>query len=154
MKKGIITILFFNLVIINSLAQTNYITFDEANKSKDYTTKGNGFTYENGIDGKYLTLNSDENFNHIELEGINLDGKQDFTLQFWLKTTSDKPMVFVSQKLFTDKSIGSQKNKGWALYSSGGTFGWSVGSGSRRLNYERDNGSIMPIKDGEWHLFS
>jgi len=154
MKKGIITILFFNLVIINSLAQTNYITFDEANKSKDYTTKGNGFTYENGIDGKCLTLNSDENFNHIELEGINLDGKQDFTLQFWLKTTSDKPMVFVSQKLFTDKSIGSQKNKGWALYSSGGTFGWSVGSGSRRLNYERDNGSIMPINDGEWHLFS
>ena len=66
MKKGIITILFFNLVIINSLAQTNYITFDEANKSKDYTTKGNGFTYENGIDGKCLTLNSDENFNHID----------------------------------------------------------------------------------------
>ncbi len=63
-------------------------------------------------------------------------------------------MVFVSQKQFKDKSIDSQKNKGWALYSSGGTFGWSVGSGSRRLNYERDNGQIMPINDGKWHLLA
>ena len=160
MKKTIFTIFLLNLLITSSLAQTYnnspfiQITFDETNKSESYTTKGSDFTYENGIDGKCLTLNSDENFNHIELGDINLDGKQDFTLQFWVKTTSDKPMVFVSQKQFIDKSIDSQKNKGWALYSSGGTFGWSVGSGSRRLNYERDNGQIMPINDGKWHLLS
>lgn len=160
MKKTIFTISLLNLLISSSLAQTYnnspfiQITFDETNKSESYTTKGSDFTYENGIDGNCLTLNSDENFNHIELGDINLDGKQDFTLQFWVKTTSDKPMVFVSQKQFIDKSIDSQKNKGWALYSSGGTFGWSVGSGSRRLNYERDNGHIMPINDGKWHLLS
>ncbi|PTM07408.1 MAG: hypothetical protein DA407_10505, partial [Bacteroidetes bacterium] len=160
MKKGVFTIILFNLLITSSLAQTSnnsvyhQISFETINNTENYTLKGTSFTLEDGIEGKSLKLNSDENFNYIEVIDINLDGSQDFTIQFWVKTTSDKPMVFVSQKQFKDKSIGSQKNEGWALYSSGGTFGWSVGSGSRRLNYERDNGQIMPINDGEWHLLS
>jgi exonuclease III len=160
MKKNVFTVLFFSFLITSCFSQTNdnssflQISFDETDNHKIYTPIGNIFTYEYGIDGKCLTLNSDDNFSQIELPEVNLDGQQDFTLQFWVKTTSTKPMVFVSQKQFNNKSIDSQKNKGWALYSSGGTFGWSAGSGSRRLNYERDNGHIMPINDGEWHLLS
>jgi len=80
-----------------------------------------------------------------------LDNSKDFSVQFRIKTNSSEPTVLLSQKLFPDKSISSQKNKGWVLYSSGGTFAWSVGSGDRRLNYERDNGSNMPLDDGKWH---
>ena len=45
----------------------------------------------------------------------------------------------------------AQKNPGWVLYSSGGTLAWSIGSGDRRINYERDNGEKMPLNDGVWH---
>ena len=80
-----------------------------------------------------------------------LDNSKDFTVHFRIKTKSSQPTVLLSQKEFPDKSIKSQKNKGWVLYFSGGTFAWSVGSGDRRLNYERENGDKMPVNDGEWH---
>jgi len=37
------------------------------------------------------------------------------------------------------------------LYSSGGTFAWTVGSGKRRVTYQRENGQIKPINDNRWH---
>ena len=47
-------------------------------------------------------------------------------------------LLFLSQKTFTNKGFGAQKKAGWALYGSEGTFAWSVGSGDRRINYERE----------------
>ncbi|MDW3650110.1 MAG: LamG-like jellyroll fold domain-containing protein [Bacteroidia bacterium] len=104
-----------------------------------------------GIEGKALALGPEEGKKALKLSGLSLDGSKDFTICFWMKADSDKPMVFLSQKIFGNKSITTQKNPGWVIYSSGGSMAWSIGSGERRINYERDNGSKMPINDGEWH---
>lgn len=77
----------------------------------------------------------------------------DFSIRFWVRTqaASDQRYVLVSQKSFADNSLASQKQPGWVFYSSGGTWAWNIGSGSRRLTYERDNGHRMPLNDGQWH---
>ena len=59
--------------------------------------------------------------------------------------------VFLAQKDLVDNSLASQKQAGWVFYTSGGTWAWNMGSGSRRLTYERDNGEHMPLNDGRWH---
>ena len=47
--------------------------------------------------------------------GLNTD--KDFSVQFWIRTTIDsrKKMVVLSQKVFLDNSLASQKQKGWAF---------------------------------------
>ena len=125
--------------------------FDGSIKNENYQLKGKGFAYNKGIDGQALVLNSNTGYNSLELNKLSLDGTEDFSIQCWIKTTSNNSTVFLSQKDFNNKSIIAQKNAGWALYSSKGTFGWSIGSGKRRINYERDNGENMPVDDGNWH---
>ena len=127
--------------------------FEEEVKSNGYELSGQDYTFAKGIDNKALVLEPEKGFNTLELESenINLDGTMDFSVQCWVKTISKKPTVFLSKKDFKNKGILAQKNAGWSLYSSDGTFGWSIGSGERRINYERDNGERMPINDGNWH---
>ena len=123
--------------------------FDGTITSKDYRFEGQNPTFEKGIDRKALVLNPKNNT--LTLDQLTFDGAKDFSIQCWIQTTSKNPTVFLSQKEFKNKGIIAQKNAGWALYSSDGTFGWTIGSGKRRINYERDNGEKMPINDGEWH---
>lgn len=125
--------------------------FDRNLKSGNHQFNGQGFAYVNGIDGQALALNPDNGYNNLNLNNLSFDGTKDFSAQCWIKTISKKPMVFLSQKIFNNKGIGAQKNIGWTLYASEGTFAWSIGSGDRRINYERDNGEKMPINDGAWH---
>ena len=117
--------------------------------SINYQFEGEGYRFVDGIDGQSLSMQPDNN--NLILNDLLIDGTKDFTIQFWIQTSSNKPAVILSQKQFLDKSISSQKNKGWVLYTSGGTFAWSIGSGDRRLHYERENGDKMPLCDGEWH---
>ncbi|EAR01779.1 endonuclease/exonuclease/phosphatase family protein [Maribacter sp. HTCC2170] len=125
--------------------------FNDNVSSEKYQLNGTDHNFEKGIDGQALVLKEDKGHYSLNLDSLALDGSKDFSVQFWIKTNSSKPTVFLSQKDFTNKGIIAQKNPGWALYSSGGTFGWNIGSGERRINYERDNGGQMPINDGEWH---
>ena len=125
--------------------------FDGTIKNENYQFKEQSSVFDKGIDGQAIVFNSNTENNTLELDQLSLDGTKDFSIQCWIKTTSKKPTVFLSQKDFTNKGIIAQKNVGWALYSSNGTFGWSIGSGKQRINYERDNGEKMPINDGEWH---
>ena len=60
-------------------------------------------------------------------------------------------MVLLSQKSYPDNSLASQKRAGWVFYASDGTWAWNIGSGERRITYERDNGEHMPLNDGRWH---
>ena len=152
----IVLLVVANIGISQSLLpniQTDHLqfNFDGNTKSKDYQFKSTTLSFIDGIDGQALSLQSDKEFNYLELNDLPLNGKSSFTIQFWVKTTSEKPTVLLAQKDFNNKGILAQKNAGWVLYSSGGTFAWSIGSGERRLNYERDNGQIMPINDGLWH---
>ncbi len=128
--------------------------FDKNLESGEYQFTGKEYGFVNGMDGQALALHPDQGYNSLTLDNVSLDGTKDFSIQCWIKTTSKNPSVFLSQKNFTNKGIIAQKNPGWVLYHSGGTFAWSIGSGERRINYERDNGEIMPINDGEWHQIS
>lgn len=125
--------------------------FDRNAKSGDYQWIGEGISYSDGLEGEALMLIPERGYQYLSLRNISLTGTNDFSVQIWVKTTSQKPTVLLSQKSFYNKGITTQKNAGWALYSSGGTFGWCVGSGDRRSNYERDNGAKVPINDGKWH---
>lgn len=147
-------VVFCTLIAEVTHAQTNpYLTFnfDKNIKSGTHQFNGEEYAFTDGIRGDALSLSSGKDYQNLILNGLSLDETKDFSVQFWIKTTSDKPNLLLSQKDFENKGITTQKNAGWALYSSGGTFAWSIGSGKRRINYERDNGKKMPLNDGKWH---
>ncbi len=113
--------------------------------------------YTKGLDGKALELLPDGAKSiTIESENLKFDNKNDFSVQLWVRTemASDKPFVILSQKMMESNSLAAQKKSGWVIYSYGGTFAWNMGSDGRRIRYERDNGHIMPLNDGEWHQLS
>lgn len=125
--------------------------FENDVKSKNHKLSGKGYSFVKGIDGKALKIKPDNGYISLSLSKVILDGTKDFSIQCWIKTTSKEPTTFLSQKDFANKGISAQKHAGWALYISGGTFAWTIGSGNRRINYERDNGEKMPVNDGKWH---
>ena len=90
----------------------------------------------------------------IDLEGeIKLDRGNDFSIEFWVRTTAgaNDRFVVLSKKQILDNSLETHKQKGWAFCVCNGTWAWNIGSGDRRLTYERDNGRYMPVNDGRWH---
>jgi len=111
--------------------------------------------YVEGLDGQALSLRSDGEVTFLALTGgaLPLSSADDFSIQFWTRTvaTSDQRIVLLSHKQFSDNSLASQKAAGWVFYVSGGTWAWNMGSGTRRITYERDNGKHMPLNDGRWH---
>jgi exonuclease III len=118
-------------------------------------TAGGDLSFEAGLEGEALALHPGVSspFLALDLANLPLGSGQDFSIQFWMRTVvgSDQQFVALSQKDFVDNSLASQKNKGWAFYTSGGTWAWTMGSGERRITYERDNGKHMPLNDGRWH---
>ncbi|MBT8397024.1 MAG: hypothetical protein HKO65_17910 [Gemmatimonadetes bacterium] len=112
-------------------------------------------TFVEGLEGQALGLGPAQGSGHLALavEHLPLGGASDFSIQFWIRTEAgaDAQFAVLSQKEFPDNSLASQKNPGWVFYFSGGTWAWSMGSGSRRITYERDNGRRMPLNDGQWH---
>lgn len=141
----------FILSLITIIKAQYFFTFDKNLRSDQLSFKGDNIQFIKGLDGFALKMNQKTGYSKISLKDISLNGSKDFTVTFWVKTDSDKPTVFISQKDFKNKAIGEQKNPGWAIYSSGGTFAWCIGSGKRRINYERNNSDKMPINDRKWH---
>lgn len=109
-------------------------------------------SYGDGIDGEALTLGPG-GFLTLPTDLGNLGSGADFSLRFWIRTEAnvDRRFVVLSHKGLDDNSLASQKNAGWVFFVSDGTWAWNVGSGERRLTYERENGDRMPINDGRWH---
>lgn len=148
----------FAMFACNQNGNVEKVLFDkdimsDAGASFSINTEDN-IAYTKGIDGKALSLNSEgPQYLTINSEELLFDSNKDFSVQFWIKTTmdSDKPTVLLSQKRMENNSLDSQKEAGWALYTYGGTFAWNMGSGKRRIRYERDNGHNMPLNDGKWH---
>lgn len=154
MKKFLITALCLFLCICVGCSQDKAkLQFDFENnvKSNNIKLNGKGYSFVPGIDGQAISIKPDNGYNNLKVNNLLLNGTKDFSIQCWIKTTSKNPTVFLSQKDFLNKGIPNQKNAGWVLYSAGGTFAWSIGSGDRRIKYERDNGKKMPINDGQWH---
>jgi hypothetical protein len=112
-------------------------------------------TYGKGLAGKAYSLRASAASSMIEFmdDSLGCQQGQSFSVKFWLRTTAaeDARMLVLSNKLFQDNSLASQQQAGWAFLVSHGTWSWNMGSGKRRLCYERDNGSHMPINDGRWH---
>jgi exonuclease III len=116
---------------------------------------GGTTVFVEGLDGQALSLRSNDPLGFLTLDGENLpfDRSHDLSVRFWIRTVvdSDKRFVILSQKDFVDNSLAAQKLSGWVFYVSGGTWAWNMGSGARRITYERDNGMHMPLNDGRWH---
>lgn len=111
-------------------------------------------SFVEGLEGKALKIkNTEPGGITIEPRTLSFNKDNNFSLQFWIKTTADseKPMVLISQKDFFNSGLSSQKAAGWVIYMSNGTWAWNMGSGSRRVTYERSNGKRMPLNDGDWH---
>lgn len=106
-----------------------------------------------GLAGQALAVRPDRGVLTLDSRDLGLDSRHDFSVQLWMRTEADAARRFVvlSQKDFVDNSLASQKRPGWVFYVSGGTWAWNMGSGERRLTYERDNGQHMPVNDGRWH---
>ncbi|KPK90418.1 hypothetical protein AMJ80_08405 [bacterium SM23_31] len=144
-----------NTQILSSAGPVAKFEFEENVKSITGTSVegviAGEVSFVEGLDGQALRIQPNNGFNNVSLNKLLLNGTKDFSIQYWIKTTSKNPTVFISHKEFTNKGMAAQINAGWALYSSGGTFAWNIGSGIRRINYERDNGGKMPLNDGQWH---
>ena len=113
------------------------------------------FAFVEGVEGQALHVGASGRESVLSLTaGLPpLGSGHDFSLRFWVRTEAEaeRRFVLLSRKDFADNSLASQKSPGWVFYMSGGTWAWSVGSGARRLTYERDNGRRMPLNDGQWH---
>jgi len=113
------------------------------------------FSYVPGVDGQALRVAPGSSASSLELTSTlpSLGSGQDFSVRFWVRTEAEAGQRFVllSRKEFDANSLASQRNAGWVFYVSDGTWAWNVGSGDRRLTYERDNGYRMPLNDGRWH---
>ena len=111
-----------------------------------------GGTFVAGLEGQALSLTAGDSSALLTLDRDNLlfDRGEDFSVQFWIRTTMDpaERTVALSHKAFTDNSLASHKRSGWVFYISDGTWAWNMGSGGRRITYERDNGEHMPLNDG------
>jgi endonuclease/exonuclease/phosphatase family metal-dependent hydrolase len=110
--------------------------------------------FEKGLSGEAISISGDSApFLTLPIGAATLNSGNDFSLTFWVQTEAenDERFVILSNKQFEDNSLASQKNAGWVFYVSHGTWAWNIGSGSRRLTYERDNGSKMALNDGQWH---
>ena len=112
-------------------------------------------SFVEGLEGEALALGAEPMLSSLTLasEQLLLSSSQDFSVQFWIRTVVDSGRQFVvlSQKTFEDNSLASQKQPGWVFYVSNGTLAWNMGSGDRRITYERENGIHMPLNDGRWH---
>ena len=174
MKWGnsIVAIAVFSLFVSQSaIAQTNSDTgavgsgpvagfdFEDSisngtDKNVDAGTSGT-ISYSRGLEGQALSLKPGSDLSYLTIDPKNLPFAKDndFSVQFWLKTTmdSDKPFMILAKKDYKDNSLATQKRAGWAMYSFGGTWAWTVGSKGRRVTHENENGQHMPLNDGKWH---
>jgi len=134
-------------------------TFDghlDAAATRSVATTPNGESmFVRGLDGEALRLRTTSSATTLTIDdgGLTAGPDQAFSVQCWVRTTAanDRRMVLLSHKHHPDNSLRSQKAPGWAFYLSGGTWAWTLGAGKRRITYERDNGSRMPLNDGRWH---
>jgi endonuclease/exonuclease/phosphatase family metal-dependent hydrolase len=110
--------------------------------------------FVDGMQGEAMRIGRENASTLVTLPDVaSLDPDRDYSVRFWIRTEAEAGQRFVvlSQKEFEDNSLASQRNAGWVFYVSSGTWAWSLGSGSRRVTYERDNGQRMPLNDGGWH---
>jgi len=130
-------------------------SLDSSSGASVTETDGRPFSYVEGIEGRALSVGPGDPARFLTLSaGVPpLGSGRDFSVRFWVRTEagSDRRTVLLSTKDIDDNSLASQKNAGWVFYMSDGTWAWSIGSGARRLTYERDNGQRMPLNDGRWH---
>ena len=133
-----------------------YFEFDgtaESSAGRPYEATGLGpMSFVTGLTGEALTVGPEGSLT-LPSELGPFGSADDFSFRFWVRTEAgaDQRFVVLSQKDFDNNSLASQKNAGWGFYVSDGPWAFSVGSGSRRLTYERDNGDRMPMNDGRWH---
>ncbi len=112
-------------------------------------------SYSEGLQGRGLELGTADGsvFFTLPAEALPIRVDRDFSVQFWMRTDAEsgRRFVLLSTKEFPENNVPAQRGSGWTFYTSYGTWAWTMGSGSRRITYERENGSRMPLNDRLWH---
>lgn len=112
-------------------------------------------TYVDGLLGQALSIQGEGPATVLKyaVEKVKSDRLHDFSVLFWVRTTmpSDSRAVVLSTKDLSSNSLKSQKQQGWSFSISQGTWAWNMGSGNRRISYERSNGEFLKVNDGRWH---
>lgn len=114
--------------------------------------------YDKGINGQGLDLENSESTLGL-IKEVSTDwfsNSKDFSISIWVKSkksTLDTTLI-LSNTDFRKKAMGIYNkrriNKGFALYSCNGTWGWNIGNGSAHYNYEPVIND-QPIADNKWH---
>jgi exonuclease III len=150
------------ITYLTSLAQTDispaaYFNFNKTTltTANTVTPTVNGkplYTKSFAGNGLHIQANSVQEI-EVDKSLLQLNTQQDYSVQFWVKTKmpASYTMPLVSQKNIMNTSLSEQKKPGWLFYFSGGTWAFNIGTGKRRITYERENGHIMPLNDGRWH---
>ena len=113
-------------------------------------------SFSEGLQGQALRLEADDGsvFFSIPAEALPVGVDQDFSVQFWMRTEAESSTTVRAScrpRSIPQNNVPAQRGSGWTFYTSYGTWAWTMGSGSRRITYERENGSRMPLNDGQWH---
>ncbi|MGI9517292.1 MAG: endonuclease/exonuclease/phosphatase family protein [Pirellulaceae bacterium] len=136
-----------------------YLPFEGSANENNHTVAGSETPqFVPGLDGKAIRVQpvnpaTSRPVLSLPIQSMKLNQESDFSLQFWVRTTigSEQRAVLMSTKDFPDNGLNSQKSQGWVFGVFNGTWAWNMGSGKRRISYDRTNGEYLPINDGRWH---
>lgn len=72
-----------------------------------------GIDFVRGVEGKALRLRGERTEgSYRPLANLKFDSENDFSIQFWVRTEGTEASVLVSNKIFGDRSLKSQKKAG------------------------------------------
>ncbi|MEO1526394.1 MAG: endonuclease/exonuclease/phosphatase family protein [Planctomycetota bacterium] len=135
-----------------------HLTFDANTTEKtgrgEAVTNGN-IKFVRGLTNKAIRFQADGSKPSINFapQKADFNPSKSFSVATWFRTTvgSDQRIVLLSTKSVSDNGLSSQRKRGWMMGVANGTWWWNMGSGRRRISYDRTNGQFMPANDGRWH---
>jgi hypothetical protein len=107
-----------------------------------------GAQWADGKFGKALRFDGDDDF--IDMGGakstppqFDFDATTDFTVDFWMKTTSEKKVMYLLSK----KLVAGEREPGYHIYMSGPDINAIISDGTNRVVLRLRT----PLRDGQWH---
>ncbi len=110
-----------------------------------------------GVIGKGLDLEAVKEGIVLEELGTQwFSVNKDFSVSVWVKSESSSvdTTLVLSNGDFSKQDMGiygkRRTNKGFAIFSVNGAWGWNIGNGGLHYNYE-PIAANQPVADGQWH---
>lgn len=129
--------------------------FDEGQGTEVVDTSSNarkaaisGAQWTDGKFGKALRFDGDDDF--VDMGGakstppqFDFDAATDFTVDLWMKTTSEKKVMYLVSK----KLVAGEREPGYHIYLTGPDINAIIADGTNRVVLRMRT----PVRDGQWH---